>query len=276
MSPKKKPKANVQEILNNPVRSTKQKGVKPKREGFLGWMTYLGWSMMVWAILLLGLSIFDFASDYEVQLPSPFSFLYLSLSLFNSALLFSVIAMLLFAKIWLNSSYRQSISFIERTLLAGVTVFVVSVFIFGAFVNFDDAFALGIGGKEGIRFLICYSWLLGVVIFRMMIKIRWTQFFKLYGIGVILSFVFVLVSVECEMCLDYIVFGLPGLYVVYWIYAIGSYLYIFYKKSKDGYNKVWLKVFLFTLLPFLFLFSVRFKLNIPYEPGVMGDVLYEP
>ena len=272
MSPKRKPKANVQEILNNPVRSTKQKGVKPKREGFLGWMTYIGWSMMVWTILLLGLSIFESASDYEVQLPFPFS----SLSLGLSFLLFSVIAMLLFAKIWLNSSYRQSISFIERALLAGVTVFVVSVFIFGIFVNFDDAFAPGIGGKEGIRFLICYSWLLSVVIFRMMIKIRWAQFFKLYGIGVILSFVFVLVLVGCEMCRDYIVFGLLGLYVVYWIYAIGSYLYIFYKKSKDGYNKVWLKVFLFTLLPFLFLFSVRFKLNSPYEPGVMGDVLYEP
>ena len=259
MSPKRKPKANVQEILNNPVRSTKQKGVKPKREGFLGWMTYLGWSMMVWTILLLVLPIFGYARDYEARLPSPFS----SLSLGLSFLLFSVISMLLFAKIWLNSSCRQSISFIERTLLAGVTVFVVSVSIFGIFMNFDGAI-----------WFWC-SWLLSVVIFRMMIKIRWAQFFKLYGIGVILSFVFVLVSV-CEMCLDYIVFGLLGLYVVYWIYAIGSYLYIFYKKSKDGYNKVWLKVFLFTLLPFLSLFSVRFELNVSYEPGVMGDVLYEP
>ena len=248
MSPKRKPKANVQEILNNPVRSTKQKGVKPKREGFLGWMTYIGWSMMVGTILLLVLPIFNYASDYEAQWPS--TFLPLSFPLFS---------VLLFAKIWLNSSYRQGISFIERILLAGVTVFVVSVSIFGIFMNFDGAI-----------WFWC-SWLLSVVIFRMMIKIRWAQFFKLYGIGVILSFVFVLVLVGCEMCLDYIFFGLLGLYVVYWIYAIGSYLYIFYKKSKDGYNKVWLKVFLFTLLPFLSLFSVRFEL---YEPYIgMGGLI---
>jgi hypothetical protein len=57
------------------------------------------------------------------------------------------------------------------------------------------------------------------------------------------------------------------------ILLLFGYLYYFYKKSKDGYRYVWLKVFLFSWWLFIPLGYMEIKRNTEIMP-IMGDTLY--
>ena len=63
---------------------------------------------------------------------------------------------------------------------------------------------------------------------------------------------------------------IPILAVLY-LFLICWHLHYFYCKSKDGYRKVWFKVILFILIPFL---ALLFKQEADLEPLVMqGDIM---
>ena len=60
MTPPKRQKANVKKILDNPVQSKAQELLRPKKEGFWGWLSYLG----------LGLLITPFISYFGLFFPN--------------------------------------------------------------------------------------------------------------------------------------------------------------------------------------------------------------
>jgi len=55
-----------------------------------------------------------------------------------------------------------------------------------------------------------------------------------------------------------------------WSFLFFWYLHYFYRKSKDGYRKVWVKVILFTVIPIL---PLSYFVEDYYEPLTMGDYL---
>lgn len=66
---------------------------------------------------------------------------------------------------------------------------------------------------------------------------------------------------------------------VVWFFLFCWYIQYFYKKSKNGYRYVWLKVLLFTLIGLLPFFVIK-RLTQPWDDadwdgwGLMGDVMY--
>ena len=176
MTPQKRQKANVKKILDNPVQSKAQEILRPKKEGFFGWLSYLGWSL--WCVFPLVLfvptEIDTFLSEYEV---------------------------------W-------------NTLLDNYPLFILSSF--------------GIG----------FALTLITMIRNKHLHSKWILF-VLFALTVIGNSI-MLMTIDSPLFMAIII-----TVIIFWIYSLCWYPYYFYKKSKEGYRYVWLKVLLFTFLPFL-------------------------
>ena len=122
MTPKKRKKTNIQKILNRPVQSNEQHSISPKKEGFLGWMSYIGWASYIWLVLFViselcnldcdGRVVFfaeRFLSKYNIIpflssliLPmivffkSPYRFLHDSIKIFLLTMIYATAWMMLF------------------------------------------------------------------------------------------------------------------------------------------------------------------------------------
>lgn len=171
MTPPKRQKANVKKILDNPMQSKAQEILRPKKEGFFGWLSYLGWSLMFFP---MGHTII------ELILHKPYHY----------------VAM----PDWLPSP---------------ITIF---------FIGLIPTLITMIRHKH-----LHSKWIL----------------FVLFALTVIGNSIIL-------MTIDPPLFGAIMITVIiFWTYSLCWYLYYFYKKSKEGYRYVWLKVLLFTFLPVL-------------------------
>ena len=89
------------------------------------------------------------------------------------------------------------------------------------------------------------------------IIVGWKKFLILYGVG-LQSLWFSIFKID-----------LPFIIIV-WLYMIFSYLYLFYKKSKEEDKTVWLKVLLLTLLTLLPFFIIKLDIRC----GCLGSPVY--
>ncbi|MBR5130671.1 MAG: hypothetical protein IKV03_05555 [Alphaproteobacteria bacterium] len=263
MPPKRKPKVNVKEILNNPVQDSAQINTTSKKEGFWGWMTYIGWSAIIFVLMSICFLHYDktiaqILGDIFVEPLSSgekhqnyhylkgFVFPYFSTWTNKILCLISAVSALAFLKVYCDLHSHHNMSFTERLFLYYVTPIVLLI-----------SFILILCDTFHVRFTLEYTDVciflgLNVIICYFMIKIGIKKFLKLYGIGGILPIFFVIASGYTITSPAKI-----SIYAFTFIYVIGCYLYLFYKKSKDGYKRIWLKVFLFTILPLLSLLNVQ-------------------
>ncbi len=223
-TPRKKRKANVQKILDNPVKSN-QKPLRVQKEGWLGWLSYIGFGLSFTLCILIILKLFiiilggiscsisnycDFHTKHALNIVSDI-FSGVSdgglIQLFLVCCFFTVPLTLAIAGIcaW-KSNYPVSERMKKFLLFAFLFSVILSVF--GMYI--DPEFE-----KEDF--------------FRRNIIDRYIDVFFNY--------------LYTQFCYLYIL----GLF---W------YIYYFYKKSQDGYQDVWLKVILFTLIPLLSIFSI--------------------
>ena len=171
MTPQKRQKANVKKILDNPVQSKAQEVLRPKKEGFFGLLSYLGWSLMVFPIWELIIRLFLHIPYHYVAMPD-----------------------------WLPSP---------------ITIF---------FIGLNPTLITMIRHKH-----LHSKWIL----------------FVLFALTVIGNFIMLMI-INTPLFEAIII-----TVIIFWIYSLCWYLYYFYKKSKEGYRYVWLKVLLFTFLPVL-------------------------
>ena len=193
MAPQKRKKANVQEILNNPVNSN-QKPLFKQKEGIWGWLSYIGWAL---------------------------------------------------------------------TIIFPLIVFLYNLFRYSYYLNLD--FPLF---DFGIINLIIIS--LGIIITIVNI---WKSKYPLSNKcrKIILS-IFVVLTVILELIAPDNLLELNMIWFISWLWCflLFWYLHYFYKKSKDAYRKVWVKVILFTVIPML---PLSYFVE-DYNPGVISNVMY--
>lgn len=263
MLPKRKPKVNIQKILNNPVQGNAQTALGSNKEGFWGWMTYIGWSAIIFVLMAVCFLHYDktiaqILGDIFVEPLSTgekhqyyhslkgFVFPYFSTWTNKMLCLISIVGVLSFLKVYCDLHSHHNMSFSERIFLYCVTPIVLLI-----------SFILILCDTFNVRFTLEYTDVciflgLNVITFYFMIKIGIKKFLKLYGIGGILPIFFAVTSGYTITSPIKI-----SIYAFAFIYVIGCYLYLFYRKSKDGHKRVWLKVFLFTILPLLSLLNVQ-------------------
>lgn len=199
MAPQKRKKANVQEILKNPVNS-KQPLLRLKKEGILGWLSYLGYvfSVIFWFV--------SFVCEYAGIVSFPlYSFTLVNIICVSFGLILTAIT------IW-KSPYNLS----RKTK---VTLFKIAIIL-----------------TLLLEILAC--------------------------------------SFEWEMLPFNILLGLT----ILWLFLLFWYIHYFYCKSKDGYRKVWVKVIISSLFPFLLLLYFRDAVGFYYgEPQhLAGDTMFDP
>ena len=250
MTPKKRVKADVQKILDNPVQSDVQQVISPKKEGFWGWMSYVGWALCLWFmfntfygtifidnnryLIFSGDWIFDFLKDSKYLHYTGLFFLW-------------TVPCILFYKY--PCPLLQSLS----KILFFYPLCPVCFSLWIKIRYFEGAF---------IVFIFVYFMLLFSVLF------YW--FRKKIAIGTIVAFCIgslILSDVFFEMWFDNDVYYCI---MLFYILLPIPYLYYFYKKSKDGYRYVWLKALLFPLLLFI---PITIKIEERYPEGLMGDIL---
>ena len=209
MTPPKRQKANVKKILDNPVQSKAQEILRPKKEGFFGWLSYLGWSLMVFPMGNAIIEYFLGVIGKYISFPwSDSDSVILLICLFNGLIL-TLITMI-------KHKHLPS----KFTLIS--------------------LFALAVIGE-------------------VIMPMTYTTH---SGTSVLFSVIIVPL-------------------IIFWIYSLCWYLYYFYKKSKEGYRYVWLKVLLFTFLPFLSFIGAEvgdlsFDITDRAGNSMMGDVLTIP
>lgn len=65
MTPQKRKKANVQEILKNPVQSN-QKPLFKQKEGIWGWLSYIGWALtIVFPLIVFLYNLMSYYSSFD-------------------------------------------------------------------------------------------------------------------------------------------------------------------------------------------------------------------
>ena len=186
MTPPKRQKANIKKILDNPVQSKAQEILRPKKEGFWGWLSYLG----------LGLLITPFISYFGLFFPYG---------------IFPIYAI-------------NEVDYFEVTSILSIIGLILTVIIMIKFRNYHSI------GMFFISFLVT-----SVIVFIYQLKTY---------IGTHLIYI------SPYRCIYSFCFLFLYFYSVLW------YLCYFYKRSKVGYHYVWLKVLLFPVLHFLFLFFI--------------------
>lgn len=237
MSSKRKPKANIKEILNNPVISDEKTVLPPKQEGFWGWMSYIGWALIIFdtiaaCILYYEMPIAQFLGETFGPPLQWGKFYTLKNLLFTKEMVLFcyAISFLLFATILLHSHPPK---LVECTLLSGIITILMAI-------DFPKTFSQDF---SIITMLISCIWLLRILLL-LKRKIGWKKFLILYGVG-LQSLWFSIFKID-----------IPFIRIV-WLYMIFSYLYLFYKKSKEEDKTVWLKVLLLTLLTLLPFFIIK-------------------
>ena len=195
MAPQKRKKANVQEILKNPVNS-KQPLLRLKKEGIWGWLSYLGY---IFSVVFVPLWIINSFCTYAGILNFPlYSFHIINIVCISFGL-----------------------------ILTGITIW-------------KSPYNLSKKAK-----IILFE---NIVIFSLLLE-------------------FLAYDLEWEMLPFNILLGLT----ILWLFLLFWYMHYFYKKSKDGYHRVWLKVILFTIIPILPLLWWRWEYDNPY---VISNVMY--
>ena len=238
MTPQKRVKADVQKILDNPVQSDAQQAIAPKKEGFWGWMSYVGWTLCLWFmfdmldvfrpihmdernfLIFLGTQILEFLDDFK-------------------GLVYTVLFLLWFMSfiIFYKSPYPLVRSFFYLLFFYLFCAIHFGFWIIGA--GYLKVGYVGYVGYMGVIFVYCML-LFEVLFYRFSTKI---------AIGITAAFfvgslIIVLNDIFFKMQEDYFV-------MLFYIPLPIFYLYYFYKKSKDGYRYVWLKVLVFPLLLFI-------------------------
>ena len=253
MTPQKRKKANVQKILDNPVQSDAQQAIAPKKEGFWGWMSYVGWTLCLWFMFdMLCETIFIDHNHFLILLEYYFFyFLKGSEYLYYAALFCSwtVPCILLY-----KSPYPLLRSLSK--ILFFSPLYVVYFYLWGR----------GFKALEGPLIVFAFIWtmsLLGVLFYLFIKKIA-IILTAVFFIGMIAPYGIFLGKIGLD-----IEFPEPLLYIFLFI----PYLYYFYKKSKDGYRYVWLKALLFPLLFFIPIFFIPIE-TVEEPVGLMGDILY--
>ena len=250
MTPKKRVKADVQKILDNPVQSDVQQVISPKKEGFWGWMSYVGWSLI---ILFYSMSCLSWLySEYEV-------IFFLFHNEFISTI-FTLLTIFLFIRNQVYSPYPRS--FIGNVLLSILITFLICVSLHWLINGYNE-----IQGLILLLLTLPCTW-------HLIKKTERKIFFKRYMPEAILFVILFLSLFYADM--DSKFSKIIRVIITYYTYSImpyitWAYLCLFYKKSKDGYNRVWLKVLLFSILPLLFLLNI--KIEERYPEGLMGDIL---
>lgn len=206
MTPQKRQKANVKKILDNPVQSKAQELLRPKKEGFFGWLSYLGWSLMVFpmgnAIIEYFLKVIRLYIDTPDWFPEPLTIIFIGSIL-------TLITMIRYK--YLPSKF------------------------------------------------VLFSWFI---------------------LAEIVTTVGFMTTLERNVLFENVLLA-ETTYLFFWTYSLCWYLYYFYKKSKEGYRYVWLKVLLFTFLPFLSFIGAEvgdrsFDITDRAGNSMMGDVLTIP
>ena len=180
MTPQKRQKANVKKILDNPVQSKAQEILRPKKEGFFGWLSYLGWSLMFFLIGTWIILLFLHTSNYYVVMPD-----------------------------WFPSPLT--------------IIFIGSILTLITMIKNKHLHA------KGVLFALFALTVIGSSIMLMLIKMKIPDLSEVAILDITTGFA----------------------YTIFCFYSLCWYPYYFYKKSKEGYRYVWLKVLLFTFLPFL-------------------------
>lgn len=114
MTPQKRQKANVKKILDNPVQSKVQEVLRPKKEGFFGWLSYLGWSLL---IIPFTFWFDDFLPNDIIPIYTidKFDYYYLTQRLWGIGLILAVINMIKFR------NYHSKVLFLISFCLSGLT-----------------------------------------------------------------------------------------------------------------------------------------------------------
>ncbi len=219
MKPKKKETVSVQEIMNNPV-DAGQKALHVRREGVLGWLSYVGYMCLVaFPVAVLAYRVYEYVLKGAIDVKLP---LYDSetslLGFFGVGLLLSILT------IW-KSKYPLSKKARIRS--------------FALFCAFTICVALCLGIRLVLSFQGDEPFTWEAAVFPFLAMLPASSILSVY---------------VCLIC---------------W------YLRYFHCKAKDGYQHVWLKVLLCTLIPFTPLFWIK---ETEYHGGVMGDfggVYYE-
>ena len=266
MTPKKRKKTNIQKILNRPVQSNEQHSISPKKEGFLGWMSYMGWGLSIWLVPFWVSKLLDFYGKADVVYLLTFrgEVVWDGLYFLSWGLL--ILPIIIFYK----SSYRLLCETVK-----GLFLFIGYEFIF---LNFWALLSQWLDRNNDfwhlVLSIIVYFFMLFCCVFvecfRNKLSIaKKISCFMISFIGVLRTlflfdwenfdkYLYLCVSLFFELVL-------PTLLLI-------GYLYYFYKKYKDGYRYVWLKVLLFPL--FLFI-PMGYEEEIIIKPEiVMGDPLY--
>ncbi|MBR6412160.1 MAG: hypothetical protein IKS41_03240 [Alphaproteobacteria bacterium] len=204
MTPPKRKQANVKDILKNPV-SSQQPPLRFRREGLLGWLSYLGFSLLV--VAPLGKFIADM------------------------------------------------ISYISRRSMRTI----------------EFPFYEQLGPSVTILFLI--GFILTLIIIK---KSRYAFpniIPRIYGGILCISFVLLgYYYADMEMI------ALPSAVILVstWMLFGIFYFHYFYRKSKDGYYLVWIKVLLFSFIPFLPLFFYTKEVADPIAGMAFGHYIKDP
>ena len=220
------------------------------KKDFCGTITYIGWALIIFStiatcILHYKMPIAQFLGG-NFGLPLRWGEFYTleNLLFTKEMVLFCyAISFLLFATILLHSHPPK---LAECTLLSGIiTISMV--------IDFPKTFSQDF---SIITMLISCIWLLRILLL-LKRKIGWKKFLILYGVG-LQSLWFSIFKID-----------LPFIIIV-WLYMIFSYLYLFYKKSKEEDKTVWLKVLLLTLLTLLPFFIIKLDIRC----GCLGSPVY--
>jgi hypothetical protein len=245
MTPQKRKKTNIQKILNRPVQSNEQHSISPKKEGFLGWMSYIGWALYIWLVLFVICNLcYSYCDGRVIFFVERLSSEYHLIALLSSVILPMIV--------FLKSPYRFLHDIIKIFLLTMINA-IAWMMLFQCFVWGEKCW--NIGG-------IILGVILGFIAFYCFGN-------KLSSAQKILCFMIVIIGVGIGLFSQeyYDLFLLFTLLIL----LLFGYLYYFYKKSKDGYRYVWLKVFLFSWWLFI---PIEYK-ETGIDNALMGDPLYE-
>lgn len=225
--------------MDNPVKSN-QKPLRVQKEGWLDWLSYVGFGLsftifllFIFLILPVHSNIFNedpLASLLQNFLPDSLIFGYLCA---EKIFLFLI-----------RCSFAIPLSLIITSICAWKSNYPIS---------------------ERMKKFLLFAFLLSIIL--SVITTYWNINFDLGSYNIIENNVIVFFNYCCtQFC---------------YLYLLGLFWYIhyFYKKSQDGYRKVWLKVILFTLIPLLSIFAACIYIVtqmitiVRYDEFLMGDVL---